>query len=163
MPVHELHDAFRDRHPKAGASVSVGGGRVLLAESVKQVREEFAAHADPRITDGELQRSLMFVPASLFNEERHASACRCEFDGVAENVDHNLPELHAIAKIVVIYFTDRPAIIVQAFVSALPADDGVDLFEIFSKREFFVFDDHSAGLNAGHIQNVIDNTEKMLC
>ena len=130
MAVHQFDDALRDGQAQAGASVFAGSGGIFLAERLEDVGKILFAHADAGVLDGELQRALAVVAPALLDEERHRAAFRREFDGVAQDVDHDLLELHAVTDVVVVDGADRAAVVRNSLVGALAADDGVDLLEV---------------------------------
>ena len=55
------------------------------------------------------------------------------------------------------------AVVGQALVPALPADDGVDVLEQIGEGELIVPDDHPAAFDPAHIQDVVDDPQQMLC
>ena len=163
MAVHQFDDALRDGQAQAGASVLAGSRGVFLAERLEDVGQILFAHADAGVLDGELQRALAVVAPALLDEERHRAAFRREFDGVAQDVDHDLLELHAVTDVVLVDGADRAAVVRNSLVGALAADDGVDLLEIVGERELIVLDDHLPRFYAGHVEDVIDDAEQVLC
>ena len=93
----------------------------------------------------------------------YRSACRSEFDRIAENVDHHLLELHDVADIVIIHLSCHLTVIGNSLGTALLTDDRIDLLQRFGKRKLFFPDGHTSGFDAAHIENVIDDPQKMLC
>ena len=57
---------------------------------------------------------------------------------------------------------DDAALIVQALVLALAVDDDVDLVEELPEGELLVFQRHAAGLDAAHVEDVVDEAEHVL-
>ena len=57
---------------------------------------------------------------------------------------------------------DDLAFIVQSLVRALSVDNDVDLIQKIPEGKFFLFQYHSSGLDAAHIQNIVDQAEQML-
>ena len=110
--VHQFHDALRDRHAQTCTSVPAGGGGILLAESLKKMRQEFFAHADAGVADDEPQGRLSVIPRALFDGEIHVAAGRGELDGVPEDIQQYLLELHGVADVVVIHMPLYPAVVV---------------------------------------------------
>ena len=162
VAVHQLDNALCDRHSQASAAVSVCGGRVLLAERVENMREIFPAHSNARILECQADSSLAVKPLTFFNQEGYSSALRRELHRVAKNIEHHLFQLHGVANIVFVNFSNDSAFIMHAFVTTLAADHVVDLFKALGERELFLFDDHAPGLYAGHIQNVVDDAQQMV-
>ena len=126
VAVHHLHNVLRDRHAEAGASVPAGGGGVLLGEGIKQPGQEFPAHADSCIRNGETQGRLVFKLCQALHRQLHFPAFRCEFDGVAEDVNEYLAKFHHVADVIIIDLSPDVAKVLQAFVHALAAEHGVD-------------------------------------
>ena len=97
-----------------------------------------------------------------FHDEGDRTARRCKLDRVAEDIDHNLPQLHVVADIIIVDRAFHPAFILKALVPALFAYDRIDLGQRILKRELLVFHDDTAGLNTAHVKNVVDDAEQML-
>ena len=55
------------------------------------------------------------------------------------------------------------ALVLQALILALTAEHSVDRFQQLPERELLVFEREPPGLDAGHIQNVIDEPQQVLC
>ena len=162
MAVHQLHDAFRDGHTKAGAAVFACGGGILLAERVEEVRQKLLAHADAGIPENELQHSLTAEALSLFDQKGDFSALRRELHRVAQNIDHHLAELDFVAVIIIVYLSHRAAVEFQPLVPALATDNGIDLLQRVREGKLFILDDHTPGLNPAHVQDVVDDSQQML-
>ena len=55
------------------------------------------------------------------------------------------------------------ALILQAFVIALTAHNGIDGFQKFREGKFFILKNHASRFDAAHIQNIVDETQQMFC
>ena len=144
MTVHQLHDILRDGHAQAGAAVFARGRGVLLGKGVEQVRQEFFAHADTGIPEDHLQGCLAVIAGAFLDQEGNRAAFRCKLHCIAQNVDHHLAQLHAVADIIVVDLSDHPAVEGQALFGALAADHHIHLFQVLGKGEFLVLDHHPA-------------------
>ena len=162
VPVHQLYHALRDGHAQTRAAVAAGGGGVLLAEGVKDVGQVLFAHADAGIPDDEPEGGHVVVAGPLLDQKPHGAALRREFHGVAQDVDHHLLELHGVADV---GFVDRAldlAVVLQALVPALADDDGVDLLQGLGEGELLLPDGHAPGLDAAHVQDVVDDPQQVV-
>ena len=162
VTVHQLHNALGDGHAEAGASVSACGRGVLLAEGFKDMRQVFLAHADAGVADHEFQRRLPVKMRPLLDHKTYRAPFGRELDGIAQDVDQHLLELHDVADIIIIDAARDPAVVAQTFVPALAADHGVDLLKALGKGELLLLDRHAPGFDAAHIQNVVDDPQQML-
>ena len=162
VAVHELHDALGDRHAQARRTVAAGGGRVLLAEGVKNPGQKLLAHTDAGVADDKAERRLPVIARSLLDHKADRPALRRELDRVAENVDHHLLELRGVADIIIVHLTDDAAVVDEPLVPALAADDRVDLLQRLGKGELLLFDGHASGFDAAHVQDVVDDPQQMM-
>lgn len=162
VAVHQLHEALRDRHAEARAAEAARRRGILLRKCVKDPRQEILAHADAGVLHDELQRAVAVVAADLLGAETHAAALRRELDGISEDVDHDLPELHRVADVVAAEIVRDVASKGQTLVAALPADDRGHLLEDLPEGELLAVNDHAARLDAGHVKDVVDDAEKMM-
>ena len=162
IAVHHFHQILGDGHAEAGAAVTVGRAGVLLGKGLKDLRNVFLAHTDAGVLDDKAHHAVVVKPGGLFDRQGDAAALGGELDGIAENVDQHLLELHIVADIVVVYMADDAAVIVQPLVRALAVDDDVDLIQEHTEGEFLFLQRHSAGLDAAHIQDIVDEAQQML-
>ena len=160
--VHQLDDAPGDRHAKARAAVFAGGGGILLAEGIKEVRQEFRTHADARIPECHLQRGLAAETLAFLDQEGDRSAFRRELHGVAQDIDDDLAKLEFVSQIIIVNFADGSAVVGEALILALGADHGIDLLQHGGEGEFVVLDDHPPGLDPAHIQDIVDDPQQVL-
>ena len=157
VAVHQVHQAPGDGHAETCTSVLVRGRGILLAEGIENLRQILAAHADARIAYDKAQGGFLLKPGNLLHQEGDAAAGRGEFHRVAQNIQHHLAQLHVIADVVIIHLSDDAALVLQALFPALAADHGTDLLQGLREGEFLVVDGHSPRLDAGHIQDIVDN------
>ena len=81
---------------------------------------------------------------------------------IPEDVDHDLPQFHFIAYIIIVDGAFYMALIINALVPALAADYGVHLFQSLGEGELLLLDGQPSGLDPAHVQDVVDDAEKML-
>ena len=162
IAVHQLNDALCDGHAQAGAAEFAGGGGILLGEGVKELRQVFRAHADAGVPEGKAQGGLSVEPRRRFNHQGDRPALGREFDRVAQDVDHHLAQLHVVADIIVPDVPAGPAVILQVFVPALAADNGVHLLQHPGEGELLAFDGHAARLDPAHVQNIVDDAQQVI-
>jgi len=119
--VHELDDVFGDGKAEAGAPLMAGAGAVLLAEGLEELRQEDLVHAYAGVPDHEAQGGLVPEAGDQPDLESDPAAGGRELDGVAEDVDDHLLQLHAVADVVVPESVLQPAAVRQALFLALAA------------------------------------------
>ena len=159
--VHHLHDALRDCHAQARAAVLVLAGAVLLGKGVENFGDVGLVHADAGVPDAEAERGLILILRCTLHGQPDAAPGAGELDGVREDVDEDLLELHIVADIIVVHRAEKAAFIVQSLVLALAHDHGVDLLQHAGEGEFLPAQDDTPGLDAAHIQDVIDERQQM--
>ena len=125
------------------------------------MRQKIFLHADAGVCDGESEHGFTLILCLPFDLERYLSTRRREFDSIAENVDQDLPELHVVSDVVIVNLAMNVALIIKPLVLALPAEHGVDGFQQFREGKFLISQRHPAGLDAGHVQNIIDQVQQM--
>ncbi len=57
----------------------------------------------------------------------------------------------------------QPAVVSKLLFIALPSDNGIDLLQELGKGKLLVPNDHASRFDAGHIQNIVDEGQKMFC
>ena len=162
VPVHQLHNVFGDGHAQAGAAETVGDGGIFLGEGVKQMGKKVFAHADAGVGDGEAESGLAAELPGPFHGEGDLAALGGEFDRIAEDVDEHLAELHIVADVIIVHLAVDMALVIQPLLLALAAEHSVDGLQQAGEGELLIFQHKPAGLDAGHIQNIIDEVQKML-
>ena len=162
ITVHQLHQAFGNRHAQSCTAVLVCRRGILLAERVKNFRQVLFAHADACIADDKTQCGVSFKPRHILYNEAHLSARRRELHRITQNIDQHLPQFHIVADVIIIDISYDAAFVIQPLVPALAADHGVDLFQGLGEVKLLLPDHHAPRLDAGHIQDIVDNTQQMM-
>ena len=126
------------------------------------MRQEVLAHSNAGILDCEAKRRFIVQACNFFDHDIHLPARRREFDGIAKNIDENLPQFHIVADVVVVDLAIDMALVVQSFLLALAAENGVDVLDQLGKGELLVLERHPSGFDAGHVQNVVDQIQQMV-
>ena len=162
VAVHHLHDVLRDGHAQPGTAVFIGLVLVLLGEGVKDFRKVGFVHADTRIFYDKAHGGVPLETGLRLHEERHGPAGGRELDGVAQDVDKNLFELHVVADVVVVHMAGNLAVIAQSLALALSVNHGVNLFQHFPERKLLVFQGHAPAFNAAHVQDVVNQPQQVL-
>ena len=161
--VHHLHDVLRDGHAEAGAAVLALAAAVLLGEGVEDFGDEGRVHADARVLDAEFHRGLLAEDRRALHRQGDLAGGVGKLDGVGEDVDQNLLELHVVADIIVVHLAHDAAFVAQPLVAALGHDHGVDLLQNRAEGEHLIAQHHPSGLDAAHVENVVDEPQQVLC
>ena len=154
--VHHVHDIFGDCQPQAGPAVHRGGAGGLLGEGLENVGNELLAHTHAGVVYNKTQHGIVLRFLPLGGREGDLSALAREFDGVAENVDEHLLQLHGIAHVVVVQHRVCDALVVHPLGSGLGVADRVDSVQELLGWNLFIFQQHFAALDPAHIQDIID-------
>ena len=162
LAVHHLHDASGDRHAETAAAVACPVVVVLLGKGLEQLREKVFVHADPGVLHRKAQHGGIVRAVRLADGKGDDARGIGELDGVAENIDEHLLELQIVAHEQLVERFFRAGDEAQALFLALTADDDGDLLEKAPEGEALVPEDHAAGFDAAHVQNVVDEGEQML-
>ena len=162
IAIHQLNDAFCDGHAEPRTAILAGRGGILLGESVEDLWQVFFAHADAGVPEGEAKGRFSVKLRDRLNGKGNRPAFRGKFDCVAEDVDHHLAQLHVVADIIVPDISAGPAVIFQALVPALTADNGIHLFQYLCKRELLALDCHTARFDPAHVQNIVDDAQQVI-
>ena len=81
---------------------------------------------------------------------------------LSEDVDQDLAQLHIVADVIIVDLSYKPAFVIQPFVPALAADDGIDLLHHPGEGELLFPDNHASRLDAGHIQDIVDDVQQVM-
>ena len=97
----------------------------------------------------------------LLNQERNFAALARELYRVAQNIYQHLLEFHVVADIKILDAAANCVVVAQTFFLALPADHRVDLLQHVGERKFLVLENHAPAFDSAHVQDVVDDAEKM--
>ena len=92
-PAVQLDDVANDGKPESEAALAPGRTAVALLEAFEDVGQQGRADALPSVAHCDLD-----VGANPFQQDLHAPALRREFDGVREQVPHDLLEAVGVAR-----------------------------------------------------------------
>ena len=159
--VHQLHHVLGDSHAQTSAAVFVVAGGILLGEGVEHPGEKLLADANACIADDEFERGLVVKDGGLLHGQGHAARRFGKLDGVAQDVDQHLLELHDVADVGAVHQVQDLTFKRQSLIGALGHDQGVDLLQHPAEGEGFVAQHHPAGLDAAHVQNVVDELQQV--
>jgi len=90
-PLHEMHEFPGDRQAEAGAAVGGGWWSFRLGKGFEDGSQLIRRDADPRVLHGQMERRLVVSKRFQGNVDDHFAAFG-ELDGVADQVDEDLPE-----------------------------------------------------------------------
>ena len=78
LAVHYVHHVFGDGHAQTGTSVFIGRRRILLAEGIKKLRQEFFTHTDAGIFYDKLHRRFIIEAGNPFYGKINMALFRCK-------------------------------------------------------------------------------------
>ena len=82
LPVHHIHDIFRNGKPQPCASVKGGGSCGFLGKGFKYMRDKIIAHPHSRIIDNKTEHGVVFCFPALGCGKGHLTALAGKFDGI---------------------------------------------------------------------------------
>ena len=121
---------------------------------------ELLAHTHAGVVYNKTQHGIVLRFLPLGGREGDLSALAREFDGVAENVDEHLLQLHGIAHVVVVQHRVCDALVVHPLGGGLGVADGVDSVQELLGWNLFIFQQHLAALDPAHIQDIVDQRQQ---
>ena len=161
LPAHEPDQLVGDGHFQARSAKAAGGAGVLLLKGAENTVDELGIHADAGVVDPEhqIQRPL---PQEHLAEGDGDLPLAGEFHRVGKEADDHLANSQLAAHHPVRRHAVEPDIAADVLgVQGL----GKHIAELAAKgpqAEGLGFQLHLARLDAGHIENVVDETEKKL-
>ena len=118
------------------------------------IRESVISDEIGYISDGTVRRSIIQSVITVI-------AMLGMFVFVFIQTRHNA-QLHIVADVVIIHLTVDVAMVIQTLVNSLSAEHGVNRLQQIREGEFFIVQDHTPRLDAGHIQNIVDQIQEMV-
>src|SRR6185437_3287165 len=102
LAAHELRQTSRYGQPQTRTAIFAGRGRIRLRKAFEHLLQLLTPDADTRISnlDGQLDERfavVLIAIAALFDGDQDLAFTR-ELDGVAEQVDHHLPDTNRVAQ-----------------------------------------------------------------
>jgi hypothetical protein len=157
---HERGQVFRDGKAETRAAEHRGGGGVHLLKGVENAGQIVLRDAAAGIVDHKAQLVLIGLPPGHADVQRDLAARR-KFHRVAQHVDEDLLQLHLVADVGVLHFACDGALVVEALAAHLRKDDVVDARDELREHERFVFQQHLAAFDAGHVEDVVDERQQI--
>ena len=158
---HQLRQPAGDTQTQAGAAEAAAGGAVGLDEGLEQQRLLVGGDADAGVPDLETQQdTACFEP--LGGHVHHHLAARGELDGVAHQIAQDLPQADRVALQQVRRVRRDEAGQFQALGVGTPTEHRGHVFHGAAQFEVQGFDAQLAGLQAGKIQNFVDQRQQDL-
>src|SRR5580704_18365156 len=93
---HKFSQSFTDHESESGSSVTAGGGRIDLLKCLKKLLNPRLGDANTRI-DYRKQKLVALRPVPFAFNVDGDFTLRREFNGIANQVEQNLSQAHAIA------------------------------------------------------------------
>ena len=87
---------------------------------------------------------MVAIYSHAFDRKLNAPGAVCELDGIGQNVDYYLLELHVIADVVVTDTAGNAAFVMKSLLIALGHYHRIYLLEHVAERELFLADDEPA-------------------
>ena len=158
-PSHEVHQPRGDRQSQAGAAETAGGRAVGLLEDLEDHLLLLRRHADARIADGEVQHDL--AVAHRFRPDlEHDLAALGELDGVAHQVDDDLPQAGGIAAEKGGHVGTNPAGQFQALAVGAHRQRPHRVAQVLVEVEVDAIQHDLARLDLGEVEDVVDQTQQ---
>ena len=160
ISVHGLHQAANDAHAQTGALNAAGRAAFRSLERLKYPGEKFRRHADTVILTPKEQRATPifgFLRKAAFNPPAGGGV----FDCVADNIDIYLAKTKRVANqnLLLDFFSGQaPAMMLLIH---LGPDDNLQIMKQITDGKRCRCQLHTAGINAGHIQHIVDQTQQM--
>ena len=161
VAVHQFYDTLGNGKAQARTAILAGTACVFLGKGLEQLGQKVLAHADTRVLDGKPEGGFAVERGCLLDAEIDAPALVGELDGVPEDVDEHLPELHVVAYEVFVDVSDKVAVVLDSLFLTLHAEHGVYLFHELGEGEFLVLQGELARFDAGHVQNFVDEVQQV--
>ncbi|MDT4822466.1 hypothetical protein FQZ97_556660 [compost metagenome] len=161
LAAHQLRQPARDRQPQSGAAETPGGTAFALHEGREQVLDVIPGDADAGVLDTDHYHRGLAVHRLDAGMQPDAAVAG-ELDGVAEEVEQDLPDADAIG----MHRRRHPGIHAQAQLQALfmglrqqQAQHAVDQF---AQVQRFRGDAQPAGFDLRVVEDVVENLRERL-
>ena len=102
------------------------------------MRKKLFAHTHAGIVDDKAQGRAVFAPSALGGGKGDLSALPGKFDGIAQNVDQHLLQLHGVADIIVVEHRVDDALVLHPFGRRLGITNGIDAADEILRGDFIV-------------------------
>ena len=151
IAVHSLDDIFSDSQTKTGAAVSIWSSGIFLTKWLENLRQIFLIDTNTVVLDDKAQSRFILEVGDLFDIQIDIAAFIGEFNCVAKDINQHLPKLSFVADIKIFDMPTNHAIIIQALIATLPADDDINLFQHAAEQKFLVLEEHTSRFNPAHV------------
>ena len=161
IAAHGLEQIFADGQPQARAAKARGDFGVGLLKGHEQPALLLLGHADAVVPHGKTQGDFISrIPQQLYGKADAAPGIG-EFDGIAQQIDEHLVEPELVAHD---HQSPRIAYVraeLNVFFPAAGQNDVGNFVKGLAQVKSFVGQFHFAGLDFGHVQNVVENAQQM--
>ena len=163
VAVHHPHQIVGDGHAETGALDAVDGGGPL--KGLEDAPEEVLAHAHTGVLHRELVKGVAGtggVPlVRLPDAQGDGPLLRGEFDGVGQDVDEHLLDAQMVAPDALAADAGEVLHHLLALFLRLGQEHRHEGVDEIGHGEILGAEGHLAGLDAAHVQNVVDEAQKM--
>ena len=151
-------DVLGDEQAQAGAAESAGHGVVGLGEGIEKAEDLVAAHADAVVLHAD---GHALVAGVAFDEDAD-SALVGELDGVADEVDEGLLDAGGVGGDLGGERTAGDQVEGELFLAGLGGEELFHVLEDLGGAAGDGFDFELAGLDLGHVEDVVEDGEEVL-
>ena len=125
--------------------------------------DEFFAHADAGILDGEFKGGIACGRTRLLcDPHSDDSACSSVFDGIAEQVQEHLVQTQPVAVDFLVDDVHGIDVQLQLFGADVGQDDVAQAVQDVRQAVFLLVQVHLAAFDAAHVQDIVDQAQQMI-
>ncbi|CCY98274.1 unknown [Ruminococcus sp. CAG:17] len=135
---------------------------ILLLKRPEDLAEEVFFDSLSRITDTDHKMKIISNPVHLPKQNLYRSSRRSKFIGIGNEIDNNLTETHLITNHVFyikILHLDLP---VDTLGFCSTAEHGIQFINQLFQRKGNFFQLNLAAFDSGHIQDIVDQSQKKM-
>ena len=160
LAAHQTHELIGDRHAEAGAAEFSARLDALLLERTENTVQKGVIHADTGIVNAEHEVRDVILKHHLTERDDDLALAR-ELDSVREEVDDDLADAQLVADDTVDRHILQIDLVADAARLKLLGEHIIQTIAQTAQAEHLVLKLDLSGLDARHIQNVIDEREQM--
>ena len=161
LAIHQADQALADREPEAAAAIEPRHRRVGLGVGREQLSAQVLRNADAGIAYGHAEAQI--VPPLGDHADRQIDlASSGEFDGIAEEIEEDLPDPAGVAAQQRRYLGLDPQLQSQALVARARLDHRDDPLQEVLQIEIDAVELEAPCLHPREIENVVDDGEQRL-
>ena len=158
--MHPLHESLHDGQAEAGADDFALGAGMLTGELLEDMGQILLAHADAVVLNRKgIAARLRLLSRQFFHRHRNLSALGRILDGVADDIQQDLPHFGAVAHNIGM-FDLRMVGAGQLFLPDRGLEDVRERLHQRAQVAGFFFQHSLAALDAGHFQHIVDEREQ---